>query len=86
MKIVLAILEMVGLVYGQDSNPAAPGPRYDEVGHLVRYVYPDGKIDSYGYDSSWRMNRYIDPAGRVTTFTYNADGSMTVVSPDRSAH
>ena len=86
MKIAVAILAMAGVVYGQDSNPAAPGPRYDEVGHLVRYVYSDGKSDHYDYDSSWRMIRYVDRAGGVTTFKYNADGSMTVVNPDGSTH
>ncbi len=63
---------------------AAPVPKYDAVGHLVGYVYPDGKTDHYAYDSSWRMCRYIDREGRITTFKYSADGSMTVVKPDGS--
>ena len=84
MKITVAIVMLAGLVYGQGSNPVSAGPNYDSDGHLIAYVYPDVKKDSYAYDSSWRMTRYTDRDGKVTIFKYGADGSMTVVNPDGS--
>jgi YD repeat-containing protein len=75
---------LAGVLYGQNSNTVSPGPQYDSVGHLIAYVYADGKSDQYAYDSSWRMTRYTDRGGGVTTFKYNTDGSMVVVNPDGS--
>jgi YD repeat-containing protein len=84
MRMMIAIVMLAGVVYGQGPKPASAGPKYDSDGHLVAYVYTDGKSDSYRYDSSWRMTAYIDREGGITTYKYNTDGSMTVVNPDGS--
>ena len=84
MKLTVAMLMVAGVLYGQGSTASSTGPQYDSIGHLVGYVYPDGKSEHYAYDSSWRMIRYIDREGGITTFTYTTGGSMTVVNPDGS--
>lgn len=84
MKLTVAMLMIAAVIYGQDANSASVGPRYDTGGHLIAYVYADGKSDHYAYDSSWRMVRFTDREGKVTIFKYGADGSMTVVNPDGS--
>jgi YD repeat-containing protein len=68
-------------LFGQaaPSNPA--GPVYDPSGHLIAYVYPDGKKETYAYDSQWRMIKFRDRGGKLSTFSYAPDGSLTVSQP-----
>jgi YD repeat-containing protein len=71
---------MSASLHGQ-SAAGPTGPMYDSVGHKIAYIYPDGKKETYAYDSQWRMIRFRDRAGKLSIFSYAPDGSLTVSQP-----
>lgn len=83
MKRVICLFLLTASLYGQVA-PAPSGPVYDSVGHMVAYVYPDGKKETYAYDSQWRMMRFRDRDEKLTTFSYGPDGSLAASRPKQS--
>ena len=77
---MICLFLLTASLYGQNAS-APSGPVYDSVGHKVAYVYPDGKKETYAYDSQWRMIRFRSRDERLTTFNYAPDGSLTASQP-----
>jgi YD repeat-containing protein len=83
-KLILLGIIFSATVYGQTSGSGSDGPVFDRDGRLVCYQYPDGKTESYAYDSQWRMKSFKSREEKVMTFIYASDGSMQTVNPDGS--
>ena len=83
MKRVIFLFLLMASLSGQASS-APSGPVYDSMGHLTAYVYPDGKKETYAYDSQWRMITFHDRSGRLTTFNYAPDRSLTTSQSKQS--
>ena len=58
------------------ENPDTPGAHFDEKGHFISYVYPDGSRDEYTYDTSWRMIIFTGRDGKRTFYIYHPDGTV----------
>ena len=81
MKLFVLLLLSVSTAFGQS---ASTGPFYDVSGHLTAYVYPDGKRESYSYDSSWRMTSFRDRNGKTSVFHYNSPSSSNTAAAKAS--
>lgn len=73
-------LLLVAVLLCSGFSPARAQQIYDPEGHLIAYLYPDGKRDTYAYDSSWRLVQFTSRDGAVTQYRYGADGTMEVVT------
>lgn len=76
--IFLAVLSslMAGSVDPKDR------PVYDAEGRLTRYVYADGSVEFFTYDTTWRIVKFVDRKGVISKFVYLPDGSVTTLVQD----
>ena len=86
MKTLLAALLLFAFAFTVSlaaPTAATEHPVFDQEGHLIAYVYADGREDQYTYDTKWRMVIFTDREGKTTLYSYEADGTPHAQTPSK---
>ena len=61
----------------RDANGNATRYAYSGSGNLLSVTYPDGSLESWGYDALGNRNTWTNRRGRPMTYTHDAAGHLT---------
>lgn len=64
-------------ITGPDGKRHTFRLRFDDSGHLTKYIFPDGSRMSYKYDTCGRLVERMYPDASTERFEYSSSGNLT---------